>query len=38
MLIGTGSATEGTISANKELNNDLWIKKYTPFNLVSFQI
>lgn len=27
------TATDGTISANKDQNNDLWIKKYQPFNL-----
>ena len=35
MLCGTGSATDGTVSTNKELNNDLWTKKYTPFSMVS---
>ena len=32
--VATGPATEGSISANKD-KNDLWTKKYTPFNLVS---
>jgi len=32
---GSGPGTEGTLSTYKDQKNDLWIKKYVPFNIVS---